>query len=95
MNKLLMAGLVSGMVMALTGCVTVHERTAVDEALGRTARGRKKNHENQLVDNVIQMPAFMDAKNLIPYVNQELKDVIPWVKYKTASGVAKVWFECE
>ena len=42
-------------------------QTGVFKALDRPARG------NARID---QIPTFMDAKNLQPYVSQELKDVI-------------------
>ena len=63
--------------------------TSVFEALGRTQRGYKKSVDNQRFIGEIQMPPFMDAMNLIPYVNQDLKDQIPKIKYKTQSGLIK------
>ncbi|PKH21471.1 hypothetical protein CIG19_16785 [Enterobacterales bacterium CwR94] len=69
-----------------TRVVTV---TSVFEALGRTQRGYKKSSENQRFVGEIQMPPFMDAMNLIPFVSQDLKDQIPRIKYKTESGVVK------
>lgn len=63
--------------------------TSVFEALGRTQRGYKKSVDNQRFIGEIQMPPFMDAMNLIPYVNQDLMEQIPKIKYKTLSGLIK------
>lgn len=62
---------------------------SVFTALGRTRRGNKKHLEEQRLIDGIQTPAFMDAINLIPYINHELKDVISRVEYKTKSGLVK------
>nr|WP_314424833.1 P63C domain-containing protein [uncultured Erwinia sp.] len=62
---------------------------SVFTALGRTRRGNKKSLEEQRLIDGIQTPAFMDAINLIPYINQELKSVIPRMEFKTKSGVIK------
>ncbi|EJD6541353.1 P63C domain-containing protein [Providencia rettgeri] len=63
--------------------------TSIFSALGRTQRGYKKDSNNQRVIGQIQMPAFMDAMNLKPFITQDLMDQIPRVKYKTKSGVVK------
>ncbi|KAB1578718.1 P63C domain-containing protein [Serratia marcescens] len=63
--------------------------SSVFTALGRTRRGNKKSLEEQRLVDGIPTPAFMDAINLIPFINQELKDVIPRVEYKTKSGLVK------
>ncbi|MBT0318559.1 P63C domain-containing protein [Morganella morganii] len=63
--------------------------TSIFSALGRTQRGYKKDVSNQRVIGQIQMPAFMDAMNLKPFITQDLMDQIPRVKYKTKSGVVK------
>jgi hypothetical protein len=61
-------------------------QSAVFKAFGRTKRGRAL-HENRVPD----MPAFIDANNLQPFVNQELKEVLRPIEYhdknkKEASG---------
>ncbi|KAB8306855.1 hypothetical protein EH227_18015 [Rouxiella chamberiensis] len=62
---------------------------SVFTALGRTRRGNKKHLEEQRLIDGIQTPAFMDAINLLPYINHELKGVIPRVEFKTKSGLVK------
>lgn len=62
---------------------------SVFTALGRTRRGNKKHLEDQRFIDGIQTPAFMDAINLIPYINQELKSVISRAEFKTKSGMIK------
>ncbi|MFQ2070661.1 P63C domain-containing protein [Aeromonas veronii] len=54
---------------------------SVFKALGRPARGVRAVPEGE-----IAMPAFMDAGNLKPFINQELRDAINRVKYQTHSG---------
>nr|WP_041474699.1 P63C domain-containing protein [Erwinia sp. Ejp617] len=54
---------------------------SVFKALGRPNRGVKSNQEGEIV-----MPAFMDAINLRPFINQELMDAINRVKYQNHSG---------
>jgi hypothetical protein len=63
-------------VAVLDNGIRVVTVTSVFEALGRTQRGYKKTSENQRFIGEIQMPPFMDAMNLIPYVSQDLKDQI-------------------
>ena len=48
------------------------KQAAVFKALGRPARGNSR---------VIGIPTFMDAKNLQPYVNEDVKSVIRKVEY--------------
>nr|WP_314424298.1 P63C domain-containing protein [uncultured Erwinia sp.] len=54
---------------------------SVFKAFGRPNRGVKSSQ-----DGAIVMPAFMDAINLRPFINQELMDVINRVKYENHSG---------
>ncbi|WP_368925831.1 P63C domain-containing protein [Serratia marcescens] len=56
-------------------------QTSVFKALGRPTRGVKSTQDGEVV-----MPAFMDAINLRPFINQELMDSITRVKYQTHSG---------
>lgn len=50
---------------------------AVFEAFGRPSRGNAR---------LINTPVFMDAKNLQPFINQELQDMINKVDYIDKSG---------
>lgn len=56
-------------------------QSAVFKAFGRTKRGRMK--EDIRVPN---MPAFIDANNLQPFINEELKGVLNTIKYISKSG---------
>ena len=48
------------------------KQAAVFKALDRPARGNSR---------VIGIPTFMDAKNLQPYVNEDVRNVIKKVEY--------------
>lgn len=52
-------------------------QTAVFRALGRPHRGTKRG---------INLPTFMDAKNLTPFISSELNDIIDRIKYKDKNG---------
>ncbi|MCR9066090.1 MAG: P63C domain-containing protein [Cytophagales bacterium] len=51
-------------------------QNAVFKAFGRTRRGRKKDEMR-----VLNMPAFLDAKNLQGLISEELKDVLNSIEY--------------
>ncbi|SFN65770.1 P63C domain-containing protein [Xenorhabdus japonica] len=76
-------------VAVLNNGTRVVSATSIFAALGRTQRGYKKDNENQRVIGQIQTPPFMDAINLKPFINQDLEEQIPKVKYKTKTGVIK------
>ncbi|HEY9168258.1 MAG TPA: P63C domain-containing protein [Lutibacter sp.] len=59
-------------------------QTGVFKALDRPSRG------NSRID---QIPTFMDAKNLQPYVSQELRDVINKVDYIGLNGKVQEGFD--
>jgi phage protein len=61
------------------------KQAAVFKALGRPARGNSR---------VIGIPTFMDAKNLQPYVNEDVKSVIRKVEYLDVKGVPQQGFDC-
>ena len=61
------------------------KQAAVFKALDRPARGNSR---------VIGIPTFMDAKNLQPYVNEDVKDVIKKVEYLDIKGSAQQGFDC-
>lgn len=56
-------------------------RNAIFKAFGRTKRGRKKDEVR-----VLNMPAFIDAKNLQPFIGAELGGVLNQIEYKNLSG---------
>lgn len=63
----------------------VISRNAVFKAFGRTKRGRKKGEIR--VSNLPQLPSFIDANNLAPYIKGDLLDnLISPVKYKVKNG---------
>lgn len=52
-------------------------QSGVFKALGRPARGNAR---------VIGIPVFMDAKNLQPYISEELRSMINKIDYIALSG---------
>ena len=56
-------------------------RNAIFRAFGRTKRGRKKDEVR-----VPNMPAFIDANNLQPFIYEELRGVLKQIEYKNLSG---------
>lgn len=56
-------------------------QSAVFKAFGRTKRGRMKDDVR-----VPNMPAFIDANNLQPYINQDLKEVLNVINYSSING---------
>lgn len=56
-------------------------QSAVFKAFGRTKRGRIKGEVR-----VPNMPAFIDANNLQPFINQELKEVLTPISYYNLKG---------
>lgn len=56
-------------------------QSAVFKSFGRTKRGRMK--EEIRVPN---MPAFIDANNLQPYINEDLRSVLIPIEYKAING---------
>lgn len=59
-------------------------QTAVFKALDRPARGNSR---------VIGIPVFMDAKNLQPFIDEELKGVITKIDYINKSGKRQQGFD--
>jgi len=56
-------------------------QTAVFKALGRPARGNSR---------VINIPTFMDAKNLQPYVTDDVMPMIKKIEYIDIKGSAQI-----
>jgi hypothetical protein len=56
-------------------------QSAVFKAFGRTKRGRMKDDVR-----VPNMPAFIDANNVQPYINQDLKDLLNVIVYTSING---------
>ena len=54
--------------------------TSVFKAFGRIPRSNNR---------LINMPAFVDAQNLQPYIDQELMSLIRTIDYKTDKGTQK------
>lgn len=59
----------------------VISRNAIFRAFGRTKRGRKKDEVR-----VLNMPAFIDANNLQPFIGEDLQGVLKQIEYKNLSG---------
>ena len=65
-------------------------QASVFKAFDRPARGsRSKNKDT------INMPSFLDAKNLIPYINEELSEIIKPIKYVSKNGNIAEGFRAE
>jgi hypothetical protein len=61
--------------------IRVISRNAIFRAFGRTKRGRKKDEIR-----VLNMPAFIDAKNLQPFINEDLKGELKSIEYQALNG---------
>jgi hypothetical protein len=59
----------------------VISRNAIFKAFGRTKRGRKKDEIR-----VLNMPSFIDAKNLQPLINKDLQGGLNTIEYESLSG---------
>lgn len=65
-------------------------QSAIFKAFGRTKRGRKKGEIR-----VLNMPAFIDANNLQPFISKELHSVLNILEYQTISGVKSTGYRAE
>jgi hypothetical protein len=68
-------------VAVLEGGIRVISRNAIFRAFGRTKRGRGRKETR-----VPKMPAFLDAKNLQPFVGADLKGVLKQIEYIDLHG---------
>lgn len=68
-------------VAVLEGGTRIIKQTAVFKAFGRTKRGRAGN-ENRVPNR----PAFLDANNIQPYINNDLEAVLKTIKYIDLDG---------
>lgn len=69
----------------------VLSKSAVFKALGRTKRGRIKGEVR--VPDQPDLPAFIDANNLQPFVSEELKSVLIGREYLSKTGVKNSGYE--
>lgn len=58
-------------------------RNAIFRAFGRTKRGRAKEETR-----VLNMPSFIDAKNLQPFIDDTLKGELIPIEYNPVSGIS-------
>ncbi|WP_324719055.1 P63C domain-containing protein [Salinimicrobium sp. HB62] len=65
-------------------------QSAVFKAFGRTKRGRAKDDVR-----VLNRPAFVDAKNLQPFIDEGLEEVLEMIEYKSKSGNLTEGFNAE
>lgn len=68
-------------VAVLADGTRVITQSAVFKAFGRTKRGRNKGEVR-----VPNMPAFIDANNIQPFINEDLKEVLKTISYISKSG---------
>lgn len=64
--------------------------TAIFRAFGRTQRGRKKDEIR-----VLNMPSFIDANNLQPFIDEGLRDKLMPIEYYSTKGVLMAGYEAE
>jgi len=65
-------------------------QSAVFKAFGRTKRGRAKDDVR-----VLNRPAFMDAKNLQPFIDEALEGVLNTIGYEDMNGNKSDGFNAE
>jgi len=63
-------------------------RNAIFRAFGRTKRGRKKDEIR-----VLNMPSFIDAKNLQPFIDEDLKGGLIPIAYRNLNGQLKAGYD--
>jgi hypothetical protein len=68
----------------------VISRNAVFKAFGRTKRGRKQDEIR-----VLNMPSFIDANNLQPFISEALKDVLIPIEYHNKNGSLTAGYKAE
>lgn len=68
-------------VAVLSNGKRIISQSSVFKALGRPSRGVRSTLDGEIV-----LPAFMDATNLVPFINHELKEMINRVEYVSKSG---------
>ncbi len=59
-------------------------QNAVFQSFGRPPRGRRWGQN----EGMINLPSFLDAKNLLPYINEEVNDAIKPVDYINERGIS-------
>ncbi len=62
---------------------------SVFEAFERPARGQRAR------DKEINLPSFIAAKNLLPYINEDIREVINPIQYKDKDGKVKTGYKAE
>lgn len=79
-------------VAVLENDIRIISSASVFQALNRPNRGTRGA---SIVENeeVINLPAFMDAKNLKPFINQDVIDVIKRIKFRTKDGQIKEGYD--
>jgi hypothetical protein len=64
--------------------------SAVFKAFGRTKRGRKQDEVR-----AANMPSFIDANNLQPYISSELRSVLQPIEYQNKNGTITAGYKAE
>jgi len=68
----------------------VISRNAVFKAFGRTKRGRKQDEVR-----VANMPSFIDANNLQPFISTELRSILQPIEYTNKNGSLTAGYKAE
>lgn len=77
-------------VAVLSDGTRVITQSAVFKAFGRTKRGRAKDDIR-----VLNRPAFLDAKNLQPFIDGSLEGVLKEIDYESMTGIETDGFSAE
>lgn len=71
----------------------VISKSAIFKAFGRTKRGRIKGEIR--VHNMPELPAFLDANNLQPFINEEFRSVLIPIDYLNLNGKHNTGYKAE
>jgi hypothetical protein len=68
---------------------------AIFQAFGRTMRGPRSSSLKTEDESMIKVPSFMDAKNLQPFIDNDLSQVIKPIEYQNTNGRINSGYKAE
>jgi len=77
----------------LIGGARILTKSAVFRAFERTKRGRIKGEIR--VHNMPELPSFIDANNLVPYIDSDLSELLKPITYKGLNGTIREGYKAE
>lgn len=77
----------------LIGGARILTKSAVFRAFERTKRGRIKGEIR--VPNMPELPSFIDANNLVPYIDSDLSELLKPITYKGLNGTNREGYKAE